>query len=108
MLVCCSVISVIVILALLGGVILLIIQAIIAKISRTAWAKTLVDMPIGRLEAELSFLVKKKGSLLNGFLGMSKGQQQDVTSKIGDVEARIKILERLISERQSVKSDKSD
>jgi hypothetical protein len=30
---------------------------------------------------------------------MSKAQQYDVVSKSGDVEARIRILERLISER---------
>jgi hypothetical protein len=102
MLVCCSVVSLIVLLALFGTTIVVVIQAIVAKTQRVAWAKTLVDLPIGRLMSELSALVVEKGDLTFGYLEMSKGQQYQVTSKLGDVEARIKILERLISERQNL------
>jgi hypothetical protein len=108
MLVCCSVVSVIVLLALFGVTIVAIIQAIIAKIERVAWAKTLVDMPIGKLESELSSLVVKDDNLSFGFLQMSKAQQQDVVSKLGDVQARMRILEQLINERQRLKSGKNE
>ncbi len=106
MLVCCGVISVIVLLAVFGVTIIAIIQAIFAKIDRTAWAKTLVDLPTSKLESELTVLKFKRAGLTSGFLGMSKSDQQKVTSKVNDVEARIRILERLISERQGLESGK--
>jgi hypothetical protein len=106
MLVCCSVISLIVLLAVFGFTIIAIIQAILAKTERTAWAKTLVDFPMDKLKFELTHLTLKKGGLTSGYLEMSKGQQQQVVSKLGDIEARIKILECLISERQNLESGK--
>ncbi len=99
MLVCCSVISVIVLLAVFGVTIIAIIQAIFAKIDRTAWAKTLVDLPMSKLESELTVLKLKRAGLVSGFLGMSKTDQQKVTSEVNDVEARTKILEQMISEQ---------
>jgi hypothetical protein len=99
MLVVCSAISIIVILALFGSTLVAIERAIIAKIARMTWTKTLVDLPTSKLKSELSRLRVKKDGLTFGYLEMSKAQQYDVVSKSGDVEARIRILERLISER---------
>ncbi len=104
MLVCCAIISLFVLLALFGFVIVAIIKAGVDKTQRMAWTKTLVDFPTGKLKSELSDLMAKKSSLTFGYLEKSKGQRYDVVSKLGDVEARIKILERLISERENLES----
>ncbi len=106
MLVCCSVVSLIMILALFGGILVAIVRAIVAKAERTAWAKTLVGLPLQELEARLHALEKAESSATFGFLEMSKGQQHDAVSKVSDIKARIKILERLISERQGLESGK--
>jgi hypothetical protein len=104
MYVCCGVISLIILLALLGSM----VQPIVAKIGRIAWARTLVGLPMGKLKSELTALKQKKGGLTSGYLGMSSGQQHHVVSKLNDVEARIRVLERLISKRQRLESGKSD
>jgi hypothetical protein len=106
MLVCCSIISVIVLLALFGGILFAILQAIVAKIERKTWAKTLVNLPLQELEARLSALEEDERFATYGFLEMTKGQQQEVVSIVTDIKARIKILEQLMSERRGLESGK--
>jgi hypothetical protein len=106
MLVCCSVISLIILLALFGTILVAIVQAIVAKAERTAWAKTLVGLPLQELEAKLSVLEEDERFATLGFLEMSKGQQQQVVSKVSDIKARIEILKQLISERRGLESGK--
>ncbi len=96
----CGVIFLIVFLALFGGLIVVIIREIIVKIQRTAWTKTLVDFPTNKLRSELSRLMGEKGRLNVRYSEMSKIQRTDADSELRDLEARIKILERLISERE--------
>ncbi len=106
MLVCCSIISVIVLLALFGTILVTIFQAIVNKIERTAWTKTLVNLPLQELEDRLRVLEKHKSIALFGYLEKSESQKQQVSSKLSDTHDRIRILERLISERQGLESGK--
>jgi hypothetical protein len=101
MIVVCGAIFFIVFLALFGLTILAAILGIIAKIQRVAWAKTLVDFPTDKLRSELSGLMWDNDRLKARYSEMPKNQLADANSELRDLEARIKILERLISEREN-------
>ncbi len=102
----CGVIFFIVFLALFGGFIVVIIREIVVKIQRTAWTKTLVDFPTNKLRSDLSRLMGDNDRLKARYSEMPKNQRADADSELRDLEARIKILERLISERWGLESGK--
>lgn len=97
--VCCSVVSMVVLIALLGTIIVRIIQGIARKLDTNAWAKTLVGLKLSQLIHQKSELELKRSVTLSGFLQMTQGQQYHVTSQLGDIDARLKILYKLIAEK---------
>jgi hypothetical protein len=106
MLIFCGVISGIVLLAVFGGFIVVMGREIVVKIQRMAWTKTLVDFPTDKLRSELSSLMGDKNRLKDRYSEIPKNQRADADSELRDLEARIKILERLITERLSLQYGK--
>jgi hypothetical protein len=106
MLIFCGVISGIVLLAVFGGLILVTIREIVVKIQRTAWTKTLVDFSTDKLRSELSSLMGDKNRLKDRYSEIPKNQRADADSELRDLEARIEILERLVTERLSLEYGK--
>ncbi len=101
MMIVCGAIFFIVFLALFGLTILAAILGIIAKIQRMAWAKTLVDFPTNKLRSELSGLMGDNDRLKARYSEMPKNRRAGADWELRDLEARIEILERLISEREN-------
>lgn len=107
---CCIVVFVILIIAVIaafgsailymGLVIYYVILGFIQDIQRKSWGKTLHNKPLSELEKMSEDLAKEKESVLAGFLGMSKNQQQAANSKANDLEGKIEIVRDLIRNKR--------
>jgi hypothetical protein len=76
-------------------------ETIIAKTARVAWAKTLADFTERRLKSTLDGLERELVSVRRGLLGSNSKRKKQIMSEIGEIELRMKLVNKLIKERST-------